>query len=925
ILSGLKNLESLYLYGSKIEGPIPESWGEMGKLKTLIISKNNISQLFSTIGNMISLTTLEVDGNKIQDIPKSLIQDQWSISNINFKNQTIKISELETGTNELIIKLPQICVFSTNNGSSNLNGKYIFNIYINNVRKGSTYSNNGMLYFKDIASWGLKYGDKVRVEQTEGYAQGTNIYYDKLTFGRQVEATEFEILKKFHSSTLGFLWKNKWDVSKNNLHIENWYGVGIKDGHIISISLPNNLLMGTIPEEISGLKYLEVLNLNSNEIEGELPISLGNLKKLKILNVLSNKISGNIPASLSESKELKKLILSNNNFSGNIPSIVLNELKEINELDLSNNSFTDIDHPLTFNNADIRNQESSKDEYLELKDDKIIVKLNKINLYDTKNSDFKAKNTFYLQANNLNISKSTAKDSLIIFSDINISEIPDNASIAIWQSDGSASGSHNRYKGIVRQSTTPVFDEEYRALVKLYQKTNGDQWKEKWDISSNNLHIQSWKGIIHNEGHIIEINLSDNNLNGIIPKEISDLPKLKSINLSSNRINGIEKIIPSNVTVILDRQTIDLGKLPLSDQTVIKDTSINRYDHKSQKFINQSYSITIGDFSKNITIPEKGIKLVDLIQRWNIPTNQELTLKQISGTTKYSNISYILTYKDGDSNMDGVVNVLDIQTILNYLQSIYPKYFNYSASDINKDSEINLLDVLLLVNQIQSNTLEKNPQVKNEVTSRNLASNLSIENNILYLENFDQTVSAFDIRLKGGLNENIISLLNPKDFTLHVSKNHELISILCFSTKDGLKVGKHPIAQIPSGSKIVSGLLSNEKAEEIVFQINDKLLNIEDTNEANDLSNKVTNTPNPFSEKTFIKYYLPDNALDVQLTLYDLQGRVVKVVKNLPVNQGNCEYTLFKSNLTPGVYIYFLEQKFRNYKKTYKRKILVTD
>ncbi|QII71466.1 dockerin type I domain-containing protein [Apibacter sp. B2966] len=925
VLSKLKNLEYLNLSRCKIQGVLPESWGEMGKLKTLIISKNNISQLFSTIGNMIGLTTLEVDGNQIQDIPKSLIQDHWAISNLNFKNQAIKISELETDTNELIIQLPQICVFSISNGSSNLNGKYIFNIYINNVRKGSTYSNNGMLYFKDIASWGLKYGDKVRIEQTEGYAQGTNIYYDKLTFGRQVESTEFEILKKFHSSTLGFLWKNKWDVSKNNLHLENWYGVGIKDGHIISISLPNNLLMGTIPEEISGLKYLEVLNLNSNEIEGELPISLGNLKKLKILNVLSNKISGNIPASLSESKELKKLILSNNNFSGNIPSIVLNELKEINELDLSNNSFTDIDHPLTFNNADIRNQESSKDEYLELKDDKIIVKLNKINLYDTKNSDFKAKNTFYLQANNLNISKSTAKDSLIIFSDINISEIPDSASIAIWQSDGSASGSHNRYKGIVRQSTTPVFDEEYRALVKLYQKTNGNQWKEKWDISSNNLHIQSWKGIIHNEGHIIEINLSDNNLNGIIPKEIADLPKLKSINLSSNRINGIEKIIPSNVTVILDRQTIDLGKLPLSDQTVIKDTSINRYDHKSQKFIDQSYSITIGDFSKNITIPEKGIKLVDLIQRWNIPTNQELILKQISGTTKYSNISYILTYKDGDSNMDGVVNVLDIQTILNYLQSIYPKYFNYSASDINKDSEINLLDVLLLVNQIQSNTLEKNPQVKNEVTSRNLTNNLSIENNILYLENFDQTVSAFDIRLKGGLNENIISLLNPKDFTLHVSKNHELISILCFSTKDGLKVGKHPIAQIPSGSNIVSGLLSNEKAEEIVFQINSKLLNIEDTNEANDLSNKVTNTPNPFSEKTFIKYYLPDNALDVQLTLYDLQGRVVKVVKNLPVNQGNCEYTLFKSNLTPGVYIYFLEQKFRNYKKTYKRKILVTD
>ncbi|MCX8676434.1 hypothetical protein J3U20_02070, partial [Apibacter sp. B3919] len=52
ILSGLKNLESLYLYGSKISGPIPESWGELQKLKYLDVGKSKVTQLNSTIGNM---------------------------------------------------------------------------------------------------------------------------------------------------------------------------------------------------------------------------------------------------------------------------------------------------------------------------------------------------------------------------------------------------------------------------------------------------------------------------------------------------------------------------------------------------------------------------------------------------------------------------------------------------------------------------------------------------------------------------------------------------------------------------------------------------------------------------------------------------------------------------------------------------------
>ncbi|MCT6869553.1 MAG: dockerin type I domain-containing protein, partial [Apibacter sp.] len=922
VISKLKNLETLYLYGNNIQGALPESWGELQKLKYLEVRYNSIDQLPSTIGNMISLTRLEADGNKIKDIPASLIKEQFSIINLDFNNQTISIPELETGTNELIIKLPDMCTFGIKDGKSYLNEVYLYNIYLNGVKKGSVYSKNGMIQIKDIATWGVKYGDKIRVEQLEGYAKGTNIYYDKLTFGRQVDAKEFEILKKFYASTLGNLWTHKWNITQNNLHLENWYGVGIRDGHIISIMLSNNNLMGTIPEEISGLQYLETLNLNSNAIEGELPISIGNLKQLNTLNVFGNKLEGNIPVSLSEIKQIKKIILSNNNLSGIIPASLLNTFTEINELDLSNNYFTDVDNLLTFPYLDIRNQEIIKDEYLELKDDKITIKLNRINQYDNIKSNFNAENTFYLQVNNMNVAMSRAIDDYLTFSDINISEIPVDASIAIWQSNGSAQGTHIRYKGVLRQSNVPVEDQEYQALIKLYNKTNGEQWKEKWDISSNNLHTQSWKGITHNEGHIIEINLSDNNLRGAIPKEIASLPKLKSINFSSNQIFDIEEMFPTHVKVILDRQNIDSGNLPLTVQSVIQDKSINRYDHPSQKFINQTYSITIGDFSKYITIPEDGIKLMDLISHWNIPNNQTINLKQISGTSKNTNIKYLLNYKEGDSNLDGAINILDVQTMINYIQLKKPHFFNYGASDINKDNTINILDVLLLVNQIQNNSLEESNNELNRNYTAQPLNRLSIENNILYIENLDQTVNSFDVRLRNISNVNKIDILLNNDFTVKTSKANGEISILGFSLKEGLAVGKHPIAKISSGTKIHSGILSNGNANKIEFQVIDKTLGIGDI-EIEEGSKQVINVPNPFQDKTMIKYNLQENAREVQMIIYDLNGQIVRIIKDLPGTKGNCEYTLFRENLKPGIYLYVLDIRFDKKIQKYKNKIII--
>ena len=54
----------------------------------------------------------------------------------------------------------------------------------------------------------------------------------------------------------------------------------------------------------------------------------------------------------------------------------------------------------------------------------------------------------------------------------------------------------------------------------------------------------------------------------------------------------------------------------------------------------------------------------------------------------------------GDVNQDGVINILDIINVINFILGESPTSDEFILSDINQDNIINILDVVLLVNLI---------------------------------------------------------------------------------------------------------------------------------------------------------------------------------------------------------------------------------
>lgn len=93
-----------------------------------------------------------------------------------------------------------------------------------------------------------------------------------------------------------------------------------QDLAVSSIFIPENQLVGSIPQEIDHLISLEMLGLQNNQLSGSIPDFI-HATKLIYINLNNNELlSGSIPASLGEIPKLQVLGLGNNKLSGSVPA-----------------------------------------------------------------------------------------------------------------------------------------------------------------------------------------------------------------------------------------------------------------------------------------------------------------------------------------------------------------------------------------------------------------------------------------------------------------------------------------------------------------------------------------------------------------------------------------------------------------------------
>ncbi|KAG4381359.1 hypothetical protein JHK82_042182 [Glycine max] len=293
---------------------------------------------------------------------------------------------------------------------------------------------------------------------------------------------------------------------------------------LVKLSMSNNSISGTLPDNIADFKSLEFLDISNNLFSSSLPLGIGELRSLQNLSLAGNNFSGPIPDSISEMASIKSLDLSRNSFSGMLP-VTLTKTTSLVSLNLSHNGFTG-KVPKGFELIPALEKLDLHGNMLEGNLDVVFMLLSSASYVD-------------LSENMLSSSDSKKKF------------LP-----RISESIKHLNLSHNKLTGsLASGAAEPVF-ENLKVLDLSYNQLDGELpgFDFVYDLEVLRLSNNRFSGFIPNgllKGDslvLTELDLSANNLSG--PLSIITSTTLHSLNLSSNEFTGDLPLLTGSCAVL---------------------------------------------------------------------------------------------------------------------------------------------------------------------------------------------------------------------------------------------------------------------------------------------------------------------------------------------------------------------------------------
>ena len=299
-------------------------------------------------------------------------------------------------------------------------------------------------------------------------------------------------------------------------------------------------------------------------------------------------------------------------------------------------------------------------------------------------------------------------------------------------------------------------------------------------------------------GNVQVINISGNQFSGNIGLFANCFGSLTSLDASNNCLEDVYPVIPSTVTTLnIGKQTISrvvpVYLTNLSVETFASSVpSILLYDHASQSYTkNINLLCTTQDNSWGMTLAyQNGTLSIPYVSEPNAyygESGDALNVAVVynNGTHEGSTFQITLSFDQGDGNFDGQVNVLDLQTTINYIFENYKtRPFNFTAANLWEDELINVQDIICLVNLLISMDTADEEQTAG---SRRLAPANGVADAVVYVQdnqlmiNTCQAVAAFDFTVSGAYSMNIAKALSQAGFTFSMKKQADGLHIIGYS------------------------------------------------------------------------------------------------------------------------------------------------
>jgi Leucine-rich repeat (LRR) protein len=576
-LGGLKKLKTIYLSRSSVGGSIPDSIGNLTSLQTLDFSESSVGgSIPDSIGNLMSLQTLDFSESSVGGSIPDSIGNLTSLQTLDLSyNQMNGVIPESIGKLSMLVSLG----LSMNSWEGFLTEAHFQNLTrLKFLHLDTKFSTKWTLVFDVKHDWVPPF--KLR-----------RIYLSNMKIGPKFPAwlqTQNKLIaigldNVGISDTIPHgLWKSCpnvtfWSLSGNKLRGQvpyfqfppsaSYFDLSSNNlegplplfrSNLSQLFLQNNMFSEAIPENISELlPKLSWLDLSSNSITGRIPHSIGMLKELTVLVLRNNSLSRKLPPHWKDLRKLVVLNLAKNNISGSVPSS-MQYLKSLQQISLSQNHLEG-ELPFFFRNY----------RYLQMLD------LGGNNFFGKLPAWIGESLSSLLRLSlRSNLFHGNIPPQLCLISGLHILDLAHNDfSGAIPQCLGNFSDDgYSRYYNYSDQEMLLVSKgREYlydSYIVSLFHSI---------DLSNNNLSGEI-PGNITSHLRLVNLNLSMNHLTGRIPEKIGDLHMLESLDLSMNDLSGP---IPQSLSSLTFLSHLNLsfnnlsGKIPNGNQLqTLNDSSI---------------------------------------------------------------------------------------------------------------------------------------------------------------------------------------------------------------------------------------------------------------------------------------------------------------------------------------------------------------
>ena len=402
---------------------------------------------------------------------------------------------------------------------------------------------------------------------------------------------------------------------------------------------------------------------------------------------------------------------------------------------------------------------------------------------------------------------------------------------------------------------------DYEALKVLYQATNGGAWTNKtWRIGSNAVTSTGWPGVTFDEeGHVLAIDLQNNNLRGSLPTEGMEMKSLRTLNLSGNSLNGdvaafckllpaletlnlgynlfteLSGVLPAHITSLnlqSQREGYSLSTFTLQEwamgdkQADIQLGSLIAYDHQNQNF-EAHPALRIYTTDNNSYVGEMryadGAYRYYLSGTYNYASGTEFCIRSNGGVAQNNRLRAKLTWTKGDVNADAAVDVLDAQQTLNYIMGTQNGNFNYPAADTYEGGGINVQDVVATINIFigsNDNADQKSLMAAQRRWTESMgeeastANVLSVEDDALWLDATDQ-VAALDITLAGVKANDVKLALSKQRYQLVTHNTANGVRVVIISTTGDIISGRTKLLRLAKPARVDQAMAADIDAQPV--------------------------------------------------------------------------------------------------------------